>query len=61
MRVLVTVQPGVGHLHPVAPLARALMAAGHEVRVGCAASFIPTVEAAGLRGVPAGRDPEASI
>jgi len=56
MRVLLTTQPAVGHFHPMVPLARALTAAGHEVRVAASASFLPTVEASGLRGVPAGRD-----
>jgi UDP:flavonoid glycosyltransferase YjiC (YdhE family) len=56
MRVLVTLQPGLGHLHPIAPLAHALLAAGHDVRVGCSASFIPTVEATGLPAVSIGRD-----
>ena len=56
MRVLFTTQPAVGHFHPLVPLAQALAARGHEVAFACAASFCPTVEAAGLRGVPAGLD-----
>jgi UDP:flavonoid glycosyltransferase YjiC (YdhE family) len=32
MRVLVTTPPGLGHIHPMVPLARALAHRGHEVR-----------------------------
>ena len=56
MRVLFTTQPAVGHFHPLVPLAQALVAAGHEVAVACARSFCPTVEASGLRALPAGLD-----
>jgi UDP:flavonoid glycosyltransferase YjiC (YdhE family) len=56
MRVLVTTQPAYGHFHPLVPLARALVAAGHEVRVATAASFQREVGAAGLAGVVAGLD-----
>ncbi len=57
MRVLFTTQPGEGHLNPLVPLARALLAAGHEVAVACAPSFGRLVEARGLRPVlrPPGR------
>jgi UDP:flavonoid glycosyltransferase YjiC (YdhE family) len=56
LRVLVTTQPGYGHLHPLVPLARAAQAAGHEVLVATAASMCPAVEAAGLPCVAAGHD-----
>lgn len=56
MRVLFTTQPGEGHLDPLVPLARALLAAGHEVAVACAPSFGRLVEARGLRAVPMGLD-----
>lgn len=56
MRILCTTHPGAGHLHPLVPLARALAARGHEVAVATAASFAPTVEATGLRAMPAGVD-----
>lgn len=52
MRVLFTTQPGVGHFHPLVPLARALLAAGHAVAVACAPSFAPLVEVAGLTARP---------
>lgn len=56
MRVLFTTQPGTGHLRPMVPLAQALLAKGHEVAVACAESFVPQVEAAGLRPFVAGLD-----
>ncbi len=54
MRVLVTSSPGAGHVHPMVPLARALVAAGHEVRWATAADARPSVERAGLATEPAG-------
>lgn len=54
MRVLLTSTPMYGQFHPMVPLARALMAAGHEVRAACAASFRAAVDAAGLPFVAAG-------
>src|ERR1700736_2120211 len=56
MRVLLTTQPGDGHLNPLVPLAQALTAAGHEVAAACAPSFCPRVEARGLRAFPMGFD-----
>jgi MGT family glycosyltransferase len=56
MRVLFTVQPASGHLHPLVPVARALSEAGHEAAVCSAASFRPEVEAFGLTHLPAGLD-----
>src|SRR5688500_7535798 len=49
MRVLLTNQPGLGHWHPLVPLAQALEAAGHEVAFATAPTFCPTVEANGFR------------
>jgi MGT family glycosyltransferase len=49
VRVLVSVVPGLGHLHPMVPLCRALVDAGHEVRVAVPRRFAPVVERAGLR------------
>jgi hypothetical protein len=48
MRVLVTTQPAIGHLHPLVPVAGALGDAGHEVAVCTAPSFRGNVEAFGL-------------
>jgi UDP:flavonoid glycosyltransferase YjiC (YdhE family) len=56
MRVLFTVQPSTGHLHPLVPVARALGAAGHEVAVCSSPSFRDEVEAFGLTHVDAGLD-----
>jgi UDP:flavonoid glycosyltransferase YjiC (YdhE family) len=54
MRVLFTCTPGVGHFHPLVPIARAGMQAGHEVAFATPASFVPTVERSGFRAFPAG-------
>jgi len=56
MRVLFTVQPSTGHLHPLVPVADALRGGGHEVAVCSAASFRADVEAFGLRHIDAGLD-----
>ena len=56
MRVLFTTNPGLGHLHPMVPIAEQLTLAGHEVAFACAASFCPKVEALGFRAFPAGLD-----
>ena len=56
MRVLITTPAQHGHLYPLVPLARALVAAGHDVRVACAPSFAPIVAACGLTPYPAGFD-----
>lgn len=55
-RILFTLQPGAGHLHPLVPLTAALRAAGHDVRIATARRFGPAVEASGLPAVVAGRD-----
>ncbi|MDP9326069.1 MAG: glycosyltransferase [Candidatus Dormibacteraeota bacterium] len=56
MRVLFTVQPSTGHLHPIAPVAQALARAGHEVVVCSGPSFRDEVEAFGLTHKDAGLD-----
>ena len=56
MRILFTTVPRHGHLQPLVPIARAAVAAGHEVAVACAASFTPVVERAGFHTFPAGFD-----
>ena len=56
MRVLFTVQPSTGHLHPLVPVANALRDAGHEVAVSSAPSFRTDVEAFGLTHIDAGLD-----
>lgn len=54
MRVLFVIFPATAHVHPVVPLAWALRAAGHEVRVATHAGIAETVGAAGLSTVPVG-------
>lgn len=54
MRILFTCTPGLGHFHPLVPIARAAIQAGHDVAFATPASFVPTVERAGFRAFPAG-------
>jgi hypothetical protein len=56
MRALFTVQPAIGHLHPLVPVARALADAEHEVAFCSSASFRPEVEAFGFDYLAAGLD-----
>ncbi|MGK2849337.1 MAG: glycosyltransferase [Candidatus Limnocylindrales bacterium] len=56
MRVLLTTHPGYGHFRPLLPLAHALVAAGHEVRIGTSASFAGAVEREGLTAEAIGLD-----
>ncbi len=53
-RVLITLQPGDGHLPPLLSLSRALRAAGHEVVFATSPTFVSRVEAAGERAIGAG-------
>ncbi|WP_437022624.1 hypothetical protein [Streptomyces sp. enrichment culture] len=46
--------PATAHVHPVVPLAWALRAAGHEVRVATHAGITDTIGAAGPTTLPAG-------
>jgi UDP:flavonoid glycosyltransferase YjiC (YdhE family) len=52
--VLFTVSPGLGHIHPMVPLARALAGRGHEVRWAVAPEVQRRVEASGFETFPAG-------
>jgi MGT family glycosyltransferase len=56
MRVLFTTLPGYGSFQPLVPIARALIAAGHEVAFAASAAFCPVVAHAGFRCFPAGFD-----
>jgi len=56
MRILFTTLQMSGHFHPLVPIARAAVAAGHDVAVACAASFVPIVERVGFPAFPAGFD-----
>jgi UDP:flavonoid glycosyltransferase YjiC (YdhE family) len=61
VRVLVSTVPGVGHVHPVVPLARALLARGHDVRWATGPDGCQIVEAAGLTAVSAGHTTAESL
>jgi glycosyltransferase (activator-dependent family) len=54
MRVLVTVIAVKTHLYNVAPVALALRAAGHEVRVAAQPDLVDAITGAGLTAVPVG-------
>jgi UDP:flavonoid glycosyltransferase YjiC (YdhE family) len=54
MRVLFITNPGVGHFHPLVPIAQALEAAGHLVAFAALPSFALSVEASGFRFFPIG-------
>ncbi len=56
MRVLITSTPGTGHLHPIVPLARELVSAGHDVVWATGKASCPKVESYGFRAVPCGLD-----
>ncbi|MEO6207221.1 MAG: glycosyltransferase [Candidatus Limnocylindrales bacterium] len=49
MRILVSSSPGVGHLLPLLPIARAAAVRGHDVLVAVGAGLGPIVQSAGLR------------
>lgn len=58
MRALFTCVPGFGHFHPMAPLASALVAAGHQVAFATAERFCRRViEPAGFGWFAAGLSP----
>jgi UDP:flavonoid glycosyltransferase YjiC (YdhE family) len=57
MRVLVSIRPYFGHLHPSVPLASELVRRGHQVTFATAASFCPIVTAAGFECAAAGLHP----
>ncbi len=56
MRVLLTTNPGIGHLNPMLPIATALRQAGHQVAFASSASFCPIIEARGFQAIAAGLD-----
>jgi MGT family glycosyltransferase len=56
MRFLFTTHPGMGHFHPLVPIAGALEQRGHEVSFAVSASFRAVVEDAGFAVFPAGLD-----
>ena len=48
MRILFTFVGGRGHAEPLAPIARAAVAAGHEIAMASAAEAVPAIRAAGI-------------
>ncbi len=56
MHVLFTTLPGYGSFQPLAPIARALLQADHEVTFATSPSFCRVVKRAGFRCLPAGLD-----
>ncbi|MGI9030440.1 MAG: glycosyltransferase, partial [Ilumatobacteraceae bacterium] len=56
MRVLITTQPGVGHLHPLLPVAAGLRERGHHAAFASSAPFAAEIVAAGFEAFAVGRD-----
>ncbi|RIL05384.1 MAG: glycosyltransferase [Proteobacteria bacterium] len=56
MRLLFTSAGGSGHSEPLLPLARAAVAAGHDVAFSCRPWMAPVLEAQGFRVFAAGPD-----
>lgn len=54
MRILFTSFPGLGHLHPLIPLALAAQAAGHEVRLATGPTYVEWVRRCGVDARPVG-------
>ena len=54
MRVLFTCHGAYGHFHPIAPLALAVRARGHEVVVATGPAFVDWVRRCGLPAEPSG-------
>jgi UDP:flavonoid glycosyltransferase YjiC (YdhE family) len=54
VRILVTSTPGLGHVIPLVPIARAFAQQGHEVRWVTGSDAGPTIEAAGVPFMAAG-------
>lgn len=60
MRVLMTSMPGMGHVHPLVPLAMGLQRAGHDVAWATAGEARARIEGYGFRALQAGSAPGAS-
>jgi UDP:flavonoid glycosyltransferase YjiC (YdhE family) len=54
VRILFTCHGAYGHFHPIAPMALAAQAKGHDVLVATGPELVDWVAACGLRAVPAG-------
>ena len=58
MRVLLTTPAGLGHIHPMVPIARAMASRGHEVRWALPEQVAGAVAEHGIEVIPiAGREP----
>jgi UDP:flavonoid glycosyltransferase YjiC (YdhE family) len=58
MRILMTTRGSSGHLEPLVPIARAAIAAGHELMVAAQHQHRANVDRAGLAVAPVGDPPE---
>ncbi len=58
MRILMTTRGSSGHLLPLAPIARACIAAGHEVRVAAQRQHAGNLDREGLPHIAVGDPPE---
>jgi UDP:flavonoid glycosyltransferase YjiC (YdhE family) len=56
VRILVSSTPGLGHIHPLVPVARALQHRGHEVRFATAPAACDTLMRYGFHAEAAGID-----
>lgn len=56
MKVLMTSQPGIGHIGPMIPIAKALIARGCEVTIVSGRSYQEFVECRGIKFIAAGLD-----
>ncbi len=54
MRLLITTHGGAGHFHPLAPIADAALAAGHQVRFAVEPPFDAHIRSCGYDAVPMG-------
>ena len=54
MRILFTCYPGFGHLHPMLPLARAALRAGHDVAIATGPDLAPRAASYGFDAWPVG-------
>lgn len=59
MRILVTSTPGMGHVHPLVPLALGFQRAGHDVAWATAPEARARIEGYGFRALPSGLGPGA--
>ena len=54
MKVLMTSMPGIGHVHPLVPLALGLQRTGHDVAWATAPQLRARIEGYGFRALPSG-------